>query len=162
MLANIATSSASCNISQQSYWILVLNNQFPLTMAMTEKNILLELVGIHVGSNGRKCRKHKVCGKLLKAGLVVHFKIVRTKQEGKMEPAMAAALVVNGRDSCRVGFLCQCYMKYQDDFVGKLAQVVKILNSGSTKYSQARLERFLGSCHVSIIDTESTNDILNS
>ena len=59
------------------------------------------------------------------------FTLLGPNKKGKMKPAMAATLVANGRDNYHVGFLHQCYMKYQDAFVGKQAQVAMILNTSS-------------------------------
>ena len=68
---------------------------------------------------------------------------------------MAVYHVTGGVDGCRVGFLCRHLLKYNDDYDGRLAQVVEIFGDNSESPSdRAKHHRNQGCCHAAFIEAE--------
>ena len=67
--------------------------------------LTLEVVGIESSSQGRSCESHATCGCLVKDDVLLRLRKVQVLIEGKEEPAIAAYHVMDGVDTCRVGFL---------------------------------------------------------
>ena len=88
--------------------------------------ITVEIVGIEASGNGRSCDQHDVCGSVLDEDAVVRLREVQIiNSSGKdEETAIAAYLVSDGIDQCRVGFLQRHFVTHARSFDGVLAQVV--------------------------------------
>ena len=72
-------------------------------------NILVEIVGTTVSSQGHSCKEHEICGKVLKEDKVVRLRKLQLMVEGKEETAIKAIWVTNGVNCCHVGFV-PCHM----------------------------------------------------
>mmetsp|Transcript_15669 Transcript_15669/g.32954 ORF Transcript_15669/g.32954 Transcript_15669/m.32954 type:complete len:170 (-) Transcript_15669:2-511(-) len=77
------------------------------------------IVGLEKSDNGRSCVNHTVCGSTLTKAMEVCLRhcIVRI-DDGEEEPAIAAHAVVDGIETCRVGFLSK-EVAYRDSIEKK-------------------------------------------
>ena len=74
-------------------------------MGLHPTGVVVNIVGIHVSSNGRSCEEHQVGGSVLKLGSLVSFREVQIIMKGKEETALGVYWVTDGVDHCHVGFL---------------------------------------------------------
>jgi hypothetical protein len=61
--------------------------------------------------------------------VIVHFRKVLVDVDGKEESTIAAYLVSDGIDCCRVGLLPRHLVKHWQHYDGKLAQVIEVYAS---------------------------------
>lgn len=61
-----------------------------------------------------------------------------------IEEAVAAVVVVEGQESCRVGFLPKHYCKVQSKFIGKIVQVCELYDKSESSHKRARSHRNMG------------------
>jgi 5-methylcytosine-specific restriction endonuclease McrA len=121
--------------------------------------ITVEIVGTKSNSQGRSCEHHLVCGSLLNEDSVVRIRKVQVIVDGKEEPALAAYLVSDGVDSCRVGFLPRHLLKHSTKYDGLLAQIIDVYSKESpSPTSRRKFHRNNGCCVAAIISslTEDT------
>ena len=81
-------------------------------MALWSTGIWFEIVGTKYSNNVHLCSEHRACGALLYVDAVVSIREVEVQILKVPELALAAHLVVNGRDTCRVGFLKKNIVKH--------------------------------------------------
>ena len=91
-------------------------------MAFHPQGITVSIVGTNYGTNGRNCEEHDVCGSVLKLDMVVRLRRVQVHVNGKEETAIAAILITDGIDSCRVGFLERHLIKHYKRYEGCLVK----------------------------------------
>jgi hypothetical protein len=91
-----------------------------------------EIVGLNYGTNGRSCVSHNVCGVSLLPGDLVRFKaavISRTFKDGSSvtENALKAIKVVDGCETCHVGFIATAaVVSSRARFEDKFGQVMEL------------------------------------
>ena len=95
-------------------------------MALRSTGICFEIVGTKYSNNGRSCSEHRACGALLHVDAVVSIRDVQIQISDVPELALAAHLVVDGQDTCRVGFLKKNLVKHAFLYSGKLARITEI------------------------------------
>jgi hypothetical protein len=101
--------------------------------------IAVEVVGIEASGNRRSCYQHDVCGSVLGDDVVVRLRMVQIiNSSGKEETAIAAYLVSDGIDQCRVGFLQRHFVAHARSFDGVLAQGYSITSDSSIKRKKCR------------------------
>ena len=89
--------------------------------------ILVKTVETELSCQGRPCKEHKMCSKVLKEDVVVHLRKMQLMVEGKEETAIAAIWVRDGINCCRVGFV-PCHMvRHAAQYNGALVQVTRVL-----------------------------------
>ena len=76
--------------------------------------ILIEIVGTVVSCQGRSCKEHKICNKVLKEDVVVRLRKLQLMVGGKEETAIAAIWVTDGVDRCRVGSVPHHMVKHAE------------------------------------------------
>lgn len=130
-------------------------------MACHPSGVCLDVVGIAASDNGRSCANHDACGSLLAPDVVVRIRsVVQVKKEGEEgdveeERALAVYHVTGGVDSCRVGFLRRHLLKHQDEYDGRLAQIVDVFSAKSESPSdRAKHHRNMGCCRAVLIEAE--------
>ena len=125
-------------------------------MACHPSGIAVDVVGIEASNNGRSCDRHSVCGSVLVPDVVVRIRAVQlAKDDGTEATALAVYHVTGGVDACRVGFLRQHLVKHQDEYDGRLAQVVEIFGDESESPSdRAKHHRNKGCCRAVLIEAE--------
>ena len=89
--------------------------------------LTLEIVGIEASNNSRSCDQHDMCGSVLDDDVVIWLRKVQIlKSNGHEETAIAAYLVSDGINQCRVGFLQRHFVAHVKSFDGVLAQVTEV------------------------------------
>ena len=91
----------------------------------------VEIFGIQSPQNGRSCKEHPICGRVLQEDSVVRFRKVQVLIEGKKESAIAAFWVSDGVDRCRVGYLPKYHVTHWKSLEGALAQITEIYTEDS-------------------------------
>ena len=96
--------------------------------------ITVEIVGIQASINVRSSDQHDVCGAVLDDDVVVRLRKVQIlNRQGGEETAIAAYLVSDGIDLCRVGFLQRYLVAHAKSFDGVLAQVTEVYSVTSER-----------------------------
>jgi hypothetical protein len=122
---------------------------------MHPSGVVVEIVGMERGDQGRSCEEHDInCGEMLVEDVVVHLHKVQILVEGKEETANAAIWINDGIDCCRIGFL-PCHMvKHVAQYNGVVAQVTRIFSGNSEACDSAEHCQFHknhGCCLTAII-----------
>ena len=131
-------------------------------MASHPSQVLVDIVGITKPGSGRSCEEHAICGSLLKHDTLVRFRAVQINVEGKEETALAVYWVMDGLDRCRVGFLPRHLIKHKEDYDGKLAQVVDLLEESASPSDRAKSKRNYGVCRAVIVEAEGPKEEANT
>ena len=102
--------------------------------------ITVEIVGIESSKNGRSCDQHDICGSILDNDVVVRLQKVQIlSSQGREETAIAAYLVLDGIDQCRVGFLQRHLVAHAKSFDGVLAHVTEVYSVTSESPSKKKM-----------------------
>ena len=110
---------------------------------MHPSGVVVEIVGMERGDQGRSCEEHDVnCGEVLAEDVVVRLRKVQILVEGKEETAIAAVWINNGIDRCRVGFLPRHMLKHAARYDGVVAQVTRIFLSNPEVSISAECRQF--------------------
>jgi hypothetical protein len=121
-------------------------------MATHPQGIVIDIVGVEKSNRGRSCERHDVCGNHLGLDAVLRLRQVQiVKENGREEKAVAAYLVTEGVDSCRVGFLPRQCLKHAEKFDGKLAQITKFLAESDSPHCRHLSHRNRGIVRAVII-----------
>ncbi len=83
-------------------------------------------MGTIMGTNGRSCEEHTMCGSVLEEDMVVPLWRVQVLVEGREEMAIACIWVTDGVNRCCVGFLMHHMVAHLMWYDGALAQVTRI------------------------------------
>jgi hypothetical protein len=115
--------------------------------------ITVEIVGIEASGNGRSCCQHDVCGSVLDDDVVVRLRKVQIiNSSGKEETAIAAYLVSDGIDQCRVGFLQRHFVPHARSFDGVLAQVTEVYSiTSESPIKRKKCRHNMGCCLAALI-----------
>ena len=89
---------------------------------------LVHIVGTNIGDRGRSCSLHTMmpCGTSLRVDDWVKFRLVQLDNEGLHEDAIEVRRIVQGVETCRVGFLQRTYVPHFERYVNKFAQVREV------------------------------------
>ena len=115
--------------------------------------LTVEIVGIEASGNGRSCCQHDVCGSVLDDDVVVRLRKVQIiNSSGKEETAIAAYLVSDGIDQCRVGFLQRHFVPHARSFDGVLAQVTEVYSiTNDSPIKRKKCRHNMGCCLAALI-----------
>ena len=115
--------------------------------------ITIEIVGTEVSSNGRACGTHNVCGSVVCDDVVVRLREVQIlNTDGAEETAIAAYLVSDGIDQCRVGFLLRhLVVSHTKKYDGALAQMTEVYTRESESSSKRKKYHHNRGCCVAAI-----------
>ena len=91
----------------------------------------VKIFGIQSPGNGRSCKEHPICGRVLQEDSVVRFRKVQVLIDGKEESVIAAFWVSDGVDRCRVGYLPKFHVTHWKSLEGALAQITEIYTEDS-------------------------------
>lgn len=121
-------------------------------MSTHPSGITVEIVGTECGQQGRSCEQHEICGSVMDEDVVVRFRKVQVIVNGKEESAIAAFVVSDGIDCCRVGFLKRHLVKHWERYEGVLAQVTEVYAKDSdSPFKRKRFHHNRGVCVAAII-----------
>ena len=114
--------------------------------------VTVEVVGIESNTQGRNCEHHSTCGSLVEEDVVLRLRKVQVIVDGSEETAIAAYVVSDGIDSCRVGFLKRHLVKHWKRYDGALAQVTEVYERDSSSPTKRKMfHHNIGCCLCSII-----------
>ncbi len=107
-----------------------------------------EIVGLHLGTNGRSCECHSVCGLALRVGDVVRFKrdvATDDESDGEEYICLKAMKIFEGVQQCFVGFIPRAVvtfgiLHYED----KCAQILELYSSSDEYHLKNRSARNKG------------------
>ena len=120
----------------------------------------LEIVGLHSSSNGRICGVHEQCGRSVKKGDVLRLVGCVVDINGASETAVKAVRVIDGVDTCTVGFVLRV-LKLIPKVVGhlnKFVQVVELYENSDNTYKRSLAHRNSGVCSVAFLDDTYRNE----
>ena len=104
----------------------------------------IEIVGLHDPLRGRMCDRHPTCGEVVGVNTILRLKKVRIWVWDHAEDAIAAYLLENGTETCRVGFLRRHAVKYDAFYEGRLVQVVALAWESPEQVTRRRSYAFKG------------------
>ena len=89
---------------------------------------LVHIVGTNIGDRGHSCCLHTMvpCGTSLRVDDWVKFCLVQLDDEGLHEDAIDVRRIVQGVETCRVGFLPRTYVPHFERYINKFAQVREV------------------------------------
>lgn len=122
--------------------------------------ITVDIVGTNTNTQGRSCEEHDICGSVMAEDVVVRLRKVQIIVNGKEDSAIAAYLVSDGIDRCRVGFLPRHLVKHWKQYDGVLAQVIDVYSKDSASpTSRRKFHHNKGFCVAAIISALPDNTI---
>jgi hypothetical protein len=131
-------------------------------MTTHPQGVVIDIVGVEESNRGRSCERHDVCGDHFGLDAVVRLRQVQIELEnGREEKAVAAYLVTEGVDSCRIGFLPRQCLKHAEKFDGKLAQVTEFLAESDSPHCRRLSHRNRGIVRAVIITGGPSDFCLN-
>jgi len=108
---------------------------------------IVHIVGTNRNERGRSCEKHPICGVVVEVGGLVRLRLVKLKRGDGREPAIEVRWVIDGEDTCRVGFLQAHYIPYAERYNGKLAKVMEVWSaSDDSTYKRRMYHHNCGCC----------------
>jgi hypothetical protein len=109
-----------------------------------EYQTYVQIVGLGKGTNGRTCRDHRdFCGVQVKKGDTLYLKpVIIINQEGKNEYAIAAYILKDGLEACRVGFIAREFHFFKERYENKLVQVQELQSQSNNKEYRRRSHLF--------------------
>jgi hypothetical protein len=101
-------------------------------MVFHPPGIVVEIIGIEAGDQGRSCKEHPAnCGEMLEPDVVVRLLKVQLI-EGREVTAIAAVWVTDGIDRCQVGFIKRNMVKHAAHYKARIQHAVTRQNGGCT------------------------------
>jgi hypothetical protein len=102
---------------------------------------LVHIVGTNIDDRGRSCDAHspRPCGSALQVDDWVTFHLVELDNEGLNEDAIEVRRIVQGQETCRVGFLQRSYVAHFQRYSGKFAQVREIWSADDESATQRQM-----------------------
>ena len=129
-------------------------------MELNPSGVMIEIVGLGQRNNGRSCDVHGVCGVTAKENMVVRISKVQVLDwNNNPEDALAVHSVINGVDTCRIGFLPRYCVKHWKKYHGAVAQITEVyteLSFSSTK--RKKFHHNCGCCEAVIISLNESNN----
>ena len=120
----------------------------------------LEIFGLHNGGNGRNCSVHTECGRCVQRGDV--FRLVRciVVVAGRSETAVKAVKVIDGVDTCTVGFVPRVFVDFPKvvNHLDKFVQVIELYHDSCNSYKASLSKRNSGFCSVAFLDEMHRNE----
>ena len=65
----------------------------------------VDVVGLRIGSDGRTCESHDVCGEHIRVDDILLVKKCVVEIKGVPEGALGVHKISNGQTTCRIGFI---------------------------------------------------------
>ncbi len=88
----------------------------------------VEIVGLLEANNNRACEQHKVCGQTVVKGSLLNLKpCVIVNESGRNEYAISANIMLDGIETCTVGFVAREFHPFRARYEHKLVQVIELL-----------------------------------
>ena len=117
--------------------------------------VTFDIVGIERGDQGRTCDEHEdACGSaVLKEDAVVRIRKVQIVANGKEESALAAYLISDGIDCCRVGFLRRHLLTKCDEYNGRIGQITNMCSLSESPTMRRKNKQNWGCCEAVLIDS---------
>jgi len=119
---------------------------------MSRIGIKLDVVGLDATNNGRSCRNHECCGQVVRSGDIIVFRGCEVIVNNIKERGIAAHLMKDGYQSCRVGFLKRHMIRKEGQLEGVRARVVQVLSPDAKKTTnksdRAKYHHNKGACVV--------------
>ena len=98
---------------------------------MTDEEFFV--VGLNAKTNGRSCRDHAKCGQQIKSGDILCFRGVPTVVRKKKGRGIAAVLMKDSSETCRVGFLNTSYLQREAELEGAHVLVLSVLSDDANQ-----------------------------
>ena len=116
----------------------------------------LEIVGTSSATNGRSCQLHEVCGEHLCEGDVCRLVLTTVSIQNIEEEAIKVVKVVNGIDTCMVGFVTRSFtaMERVYSHVGGLIIINEMYSKSTNEYKQRLSARNKGMASASLVDEQ--------
>jgi hypothetical protein len=118
--------------------------------------VFFDILGTRMSSNGRSCIEHDVCGQAVQVNDLVRIRCVQVVVNDVEKTVMEARLVVQGLNTCRIGFLPGHCVQHRRIFDGKLAQITEIYQDqdeeGASPSNARRVQRGSGCIRAVIVN----------
>lgn len=99
----------------------------------------MEILGLKENNNGRKCHMHSTCGEQVVPGCMLLLKpTIIQNTSNQAEYAIAASIMVEGVEKCRVGFVGREFHIFRSRYEHKLVEVVEVLEKSSNTAHRRR------------------------
>jgi hypothetical protein len=115
----------------------------------------LEICGLANSSNGRACSIHNVCGNCVVVGDVLRLREVVADINGEPELAILLVKIVEGRESCRVGYVprMQAKLPIVMEQIGRFCMVTELYKDSFNTYKRRKDNSMMGAGLAVLLDT---------
>ena len=129
----------------------------------------IHIVGTECGDRGCSCPDHKHCGSVLLKGSYVRIHLVDLSPFGLNEEGLEVRLLVDLKDTCRVGFVSRSYMaraRQYDGVTARVCEVWMISDESGTKRNMVRQNKgycvtgILGAVHFPGVSNEFDSEFI--
>ena len=116
----------------------------------------LEIVGISSPTSGRSCLLHEVCGDHLKEGDVCRLVLITLSIRNVEEEAIKVMKVVDGNDTCMVGFVSRSFtaMERVYSHAGRQIVIDEIYKTSANPYKQKLAKDNKGMASASLLEEQ--------
>ena len=110
--------------------------EFDNNQTMSDVADDLKIVGLMSNTNGRSCGVYHICGDHVVVGDVLHLVAMVMQVEDRTEEAIKVIKVVDGVDTCTVGFVPRviAQLEHMRNHVNKFVQVKEIYQESKNTY----------------------------
>jgi hypothetical protein len=86
-----------------------------------------------------------ICGQHLAIGDHICFRLVEQERDGKTEEAIQAVCLLDGKETCNVGYLpCHIVHLQCDKFIEKDAKIIELYENSDNPFKQRKSNKNFG------------------
>lgn len=120
----------------------------------------IEIVGLAHHSNGRSCTLHEVCGRHVMVGDVLRLVKTVVTVNNIPEEGIVCVKVIDGVDSCKVGFVPRMMASLDrvQNHLNKFVVVKELYESSDNSYKRVKSHKNMGMACVALLDENAGRD----
>ena len=124
------------------------------------ENFDIEIVGLLSPTNGRSCSVHACCGEHVAVGDVLRLVRTIVTIGDKSEIAVKCVKVVNGVDSCTVGFIprVEASLPKISTHINKFVMVKELYHNAKSNYKRRKSNMNRGVAAAVLLDENAGRD----
>ena len=120
----------------------------------------VEIIGLFNNRNGRSCSLHGCCGSHVGKDNILRLVATVVEVNGVPEEAVKCVKVVEGVDTCTVGFVprIQAKLPKVTGHINQFVQVMELYCESSSRYKQSKSLKNCGMASAVILSTSQGRD----
>lgn len=124
-------------------------------MALDQNKMDVEIVGLFSNTNGRSCTLHGCCGSHVGKDDILRLVYTVVEVNGVPERAVKCVRVLDGVDTCTVGFIprIQANLPKVNDHINQFVQVTELYCDSPSSYKQSKSAMNCGMASAVLLST---------